>query len=66
MLSTIRAVAFFEAFKGIVVMVAATRLLSLLHKDVFAIAAALIEHLHLNPAWAETQEEMVRRYQADL
>jgi uncharacterized membrane protein (DUF2068 family) len=25
----------------------------LLHKDVFAIAAALIEHLHLNRAWAE-------------
>jgi uncharacterized membrane protein (DUF2068 family) len=50
MFSTIRAVAFFEAIKGIVVLIAATGLLSLLHKDVFAIAAALIEHLHLNPA----------------
>jgi len=50
MFRTLRAVAFFEAFKGIVVLVAATGLLSLLHKDVFAIAASMIEHLHLNPA----------------
>ncbi len=55
MLSTLRAVAFFEAFKGIVVLIAATGLPSLVHKDVFAISAALIE----------TQEEMVRRYQAE-
>jgi uncharacterized membrane protein (DUF2068 family) len=46
----IRAVAFFEAFKGAVVLLAASGLLSLIHKDVHAVAAMLIEHLHLNPA----------------
>lgn len=46
----IRAVAFFEAFKGALVLAGATGLLSLLHRDVYAIAAALIEHSHLNPA----------------
>jgi uncharacterized membrane protein (DUF2068 family) len=48
--AAIRSVAFFEAFKGAVVLLAASGLLSLLHKDVHAIAAAFIEHLHLNPA----------------
>jgi uncharacterized membrane protein (DUF2068 family) len=48
--AAIRSVAFFEAFKGAVVLLAATGLLSLLHKDVHAVAAAFIEHLHLNPA----------------
>ena len=42
--------AFFEAFKGAAVLLAATGLLSLIHKDVHAIAAAFIEHLHLDPA----------------
>ncbi len=46
----IRAVAFFEAFKGVLVLAGATGLLSLVHRDVYAIAAALIEHTHLNPA----------------
>ena len=46
----IRAVAFFEAFKGALVLAGATGLLSLLHRDVYALAAILIEHTHLNPA----------------
>jgi uncharacterized membrane protein (DUF2068 family) len=46
----IRAVAYFEALKGAVVLLAATGLLSLVHRDLYAVAAALIEHAHLNPA----------------
>ncbi len=42
--------AWFEAFKGILVLVAATGLLTLVHKDLHAWAASLIEHAHLNPA----------------
>jgi len=47
---TIRFVAYLEAAKAIVVLMAATGLLSLIHKDVYAMAALLIEHAHLNPA----------------
>lgn len=46
----IRAVAFFEAFKGLVVLLAATGALSLVHRDVYAMAVMFIEHAHLNPA----------------
>ena len=46
----IRVVAYFEAFKGAVVLLAATGLLSLVHRDLYAVAAALIEHAHLDPA----------------
>lgn len=46
----VRAVAYLEATKGVVVLAAATGLLSLIHKDVYAFAAMLIEHAHLNPA----------------
>lgn len=46
----IRTVALFEAFKGALVLVAASGLLSLLHRDVHALASQLIGHLHLNPA----------------
>ncbi len=46
----VRAIAFLEAAKGAVVLAAATGLLSLLHRDVYALAAMLIEHAHLNPA----------------
>ena len=46
----VRAVAFFEGFKGLVVLLAATGLLSLVHKDLHEIAAKLVEHAHLNPA----------------
>jgi uncharacterized membrane protein (DUF2068 family) len=48
--SAVRAIAYVEALKGIVVLLAATGLLSLLHRDAHAVGAALIEHLHLNPA----------------
>ena len=48
--AAIRGVALFEAFKGAVVLLAATGLLSLVHKDIHAIAAAFIEHMHLDPA----------------
>jgi len=47
---TIRLVALFEASKGILVLLAATGLLSLVHSDIHAVAAKLIEHTHLNPA----------------
>lgn len=46
----IRAVAYFEALKGIVVLLAATGLLSLVHRDLYTVAAVFIEHTHLNPA----------------
>ncbi len=46
----IRLVALFEAFKGLLVLLAATGLLSLVHSDLHALAAKLIEHTHLNPA----------------
>jgi uncharacterized membrane protein (DUF2068 family) len=46
----IRVVAYFEALKGAVVLLAATGLLSLVHRDLYAVAAALVEHAHLNPA----------------
>lgn len=49
--AAIRAVALFEAFKGVVVLAAASGLLSLVHKDVHAAATTLLQHLHLNPAW---------------
>ena len=43
-------VAAFEAFKGITVLLAATGLLGLMHRDLHDSAAKFIEHLHLNPA----------------
>lgn len=43
-------VAFIEAAKGVVVLLAATGLLALVHRDVHEMAATLIEHMHLNPA----------------
>lgn len=43
-------VAFIEAAKGVVVLLAATGVLALVHRDVHQIAARLIEHMHLNPA----------------
>jgi uncharacterized membrane protein (DUF2068 family) len=46
----VRLVALFEALKGLVVLLAATGLLSLVHQDVHAIAARLIAHAHLDPA----------------
>ena len=46
----IRLVATIECFKGIIVLLAASGLLALIHHDVHRIAALLIEHAHLNPA----------------
>lgn len=46
----IRAVAVFEALKGIVVLAAATGVLSLMHHDLYAAAVTLVRHTHLNPA----------------
>ncbi|HVS52578.1 MAG TPA: DUF2127 domain-containing protein [Opitutaceae bacterium] len=48
--SVVKSVALFEAAKGIVVLLAGFGLLSLLHRDVRALAAALVGRLHLNPA----------------
>lgn len=48
--NAIRAVAFFEALKGTVVLLAGSGLLSLVHKDIYVAAATLVEHAHLNPA----------------
>ncbi len=47
---TIRAVAAFEALKGAVVLLASSAVLSLAHRDLHALALALVEHTHLNPA----------------
>lgn len=46
----LRLVALFEALEGTVVLLSASGLLSLLHRDVPALAAALVAHTHLNPA----------------
>ena len=49
-LGAIRAVAFVEAFKGAVVLMAATGLLALVHKDLAELGIRLVAHTHLNPA----------------
>ena len=46
----IRLVALFEGFKGILVLVAGSGLLLMVHKDVNALAVQIIAHSHLNPA----------------
>jgi uncharacterized membrane protein (DUF2068 family) len=46
----IRIVAAFEAAKGLLVLVAGSGLLFLVHRDVQGIADRLVSHLHLNPA----------------
>lgn len=46
----IRVVAYFEAFKGVLVVVAASGLAAFIHRDLPGLAAMLIEHAHLNPA----------------
>ena len=46
---SLRAVALFEAAKGILTVLAGFGLLTLLHRDVEAIAATLIRTLHLHP-----------------
>ena len=46
----VRMVALFEAFKGLIVLVSATGLLTLVHKDLNHLADRLVQHTHLNPA----------------
>ena len=46
----VRAVAFFEALKGTLVLVAGFGLLSLVHRDLQDLAERLVRHSHLNPA----------------
>lgn len=46
----IKVVAAIEACKGLVVLLAATAVLTLVHRDLHALALSLVEHLHLNPA----------------
>lgn len=46
----LRTVAVFEAAKGVLVLVAGTGLLLLVHRDVQQIGERLVAHLHLNPA----------------
>lgn len=46
----VRSVAIFEGAKGLIVLVAGLGLLSLIHRDVQAVAESVVRHLHLNPA----------------
>ena len=46
----VRAVAFFEALKGTLVVVAGFGLLALVHRDLEDLAERLVRHSHLNPA----------------
>ena len=46
----VRAVAVFEAAKGLLVLVAGFGLLSLVHRDAQHSAEMIVRHLHLNPA----------------
>ena len=46
----VRAVAVLEALKGLVAVLAAAGLLSLLHSDLYLVATRVLEHTHLNPA----------------
>jgi uncharacterized membrane protein (DUF2068 family) len=46
----LRLVAALEGLKGVVVLLAASGLLALVHHDVHKLAATLVEHAHLNPA----------------
>jgi uncharacterized membrane protein (DUF2068 family) len=46
----VQVVAIFEALKGTLVLVAGFGLLSLVHRDLEAMAERLVEHSHLNPA----------------
>lgn len=43
-------VALFEAAKGAVVILAGMGLLTLIHRDVQAVAESIVRHIHLNPA----------------
>lgn len=49
-LNSVRAVALFEAAKGVLVLAAGMGFLTLLHRDVQRLAEQLLGHFHLNPA----------------
>jgi uncharacterized membrane protein (DUF2068 family) len=49
-IDAVRAVALFEAAKGVLVLLAGLGSLVLLHEDVQHLAELLVGHLHLNPA----------------
>jgi uncharacterized membrane protein (DUF2068 family) len=51
----LRVVAFFEAAKGLLVLLAGFGLLQLLHRDAQHIAEELLQHFHLNPAHRHTR-----------
>jgi uncharacterized membrane protein (DUF2068 family) len=46
----VRAIAIFEAFKGVVILLVGFGLLHFLHHDIQSIAEELVRHSHLNPA----------------
>jgi uncharacterized membrane protein (DUF2068 family) len=46
----VRSIAAFEAFKGLVVLLAGFGLLHYIHRDLQALAEELVHHTHLNPA----------------
>jgi len=46
----LKAVAMFEALKGLLVLLAGFGLLALVHHDVQAFVERIVVHLHLNPA----------------
>jgi uncharacterized membrane protein (DUF2068 family) len=46
----LRAVALFEAAKGVAVVAAGLGLLALIHRNAQAVAEEIVRHLHLNPA----------------
>lgn len=46
----IRAVALFEAFKGMIILIAGFALLSIIHRDLQTVAEEIVRHLHMNPA----------------
>jgi uncharacterized membrane protein (DUF2068 family) len=48
--ATIRTIAVFEGAKGLLVLLAGFGLLSLLHRDLEALAGVAIAHLHLSPS----------------
>ncbi|MEO7599788.1 MAG: DUF2127 domain-containing protein [Opitutus sp.] len=50
LLTGVRAIAIFEAAKGALVLLAGLGLLSLIHRDVEALAERLVRQSHLNPA----------------
>lgn len=46
----IRTVALFEAFKGMIILLAGFALLRLVHRDLQIVADQIVRHLHMNPA----------------